>query len=94
MFATSITTKLTQQAKREAQDKDQIDPYRTMAMNVGQDGAYLLDALDATADEEPVRQVAAVETLRAVWARRYERDGARERWRETPLPVSGRDELT
>lgn len=65
-----------------------------MAVNIGQDGAYLLDALGATADEEPVRQVVAVETLRAVWARNYERDGQRVRWRETPLPVSGQDELT
>jgi len=74
--------------------KTQLDSYRTMAVNIGQDGAYLLDALGATADEEPVRQVAAVETLRVVWARHYERGGVRVRWRETPLPVSGQDELT
>jgi transposase len=52
-----------------------------LAVTVGTDGFALLDAVHATGAPAWLRQVPAVQTLRAVWIQQYYRDWQGLRWR-------------
>jgi transposase len=60
------------------------------ALEVGNDGFDLLDALDASDTPSETRQVLMVQTLRDVWRVHYERVSGRARWRAgAELPPVG-----
>jgi transposase len=62
------------------------------ARTVGEDGFAPLDALEADAAAAALRALPAVQILRAIWARHYERAGDQVRWKadaELPRAAEG-----
>jgi transposase len=61
-----------------------------LALEIGADGFFLLDALDGAEVPSAAREVRMVPTLRDVWRIHYARDGGRPRWRSgKELPPVG-----
>ena len=57
------------------------DKRAALALEVGEDGLVLLDALDGPAAPAVARELPMVQTLRDVWRVHYARDGGKLRWR-------------
>jgi transposase len=61
-----------------------------LALEVGADGFFLLDALDGDETPSAAREIPMVQTLRDVWRIHYARDNGRPRWRSgKELPPVG-----
>ncbi|MBC9180210.1 IS1182 family transposase [Pseudoroseomonas ludipueritiae] len=61
-----------------------------LALEVGADGFFLLDALDGAGAPLAAREIPMVQTLRDVWRIHYARDNGRPRWRSgKELPPVG-----
>jgi transposase len=67
---------------------------KELAQQIGVDGQRLLHAIDAATDQEWLRQVPAVITLRRLWGEQYIEDGKTLRWREVKEMPAAADQLT
>lgn len=67
---------------------------KELAQRIGVDGQRLLRAIDAATDQEWLRQVPAVVTLRRLWGEQYIEEGETVRWREVKEMPAAAEQLT
>jgi transposase len=67
---------------------------KELAQQIGVDGQRLLHAIDAATDQEWLRQVPAVVTLRRLWGEQYLEEGETWRWREVKEMPAAAEQLT
>jgi transposase len=67
---------------------------KALAQRIGVDGHLLLRAIDAATDQEWLRQVPAVVTLRRLWGEPYIAEGETLRWREVKEMPAAAEQLT
>jgi len=76
---------------RSSGDQGQVE-VRALARQVGQDGVWLLEKIDASETPESVKRLAEVHTLRQVWAQQFEVVERQAVWKET-VETPGRERI-